>query len=130
MPVPENMETKDIAPESNHIKAAEFPKGWRANLDISDVNVEQFERDGKKKNKFILSFKGKTKTFVLNATNTAFLEAALGAKPSRWIGSTITLSVAMVKYQNGLVPGFLIVGAKPAPDQAQQPGADMEEAPF
>jgi hypothetical protein len=130
MPVPENMETKDIAPESNHIKAAEFPKGWRASLEVSDVNVELFERDGKKKNKFILSFKGKAKTFVLNATNTAFLEAALGAKPSRWMGATITLSVAMVKYQNGLVPGFLIVGAKPAPDQAGQMEPGSDEAPF
>lgn len=132
MPVPKDMETKDIAPESNHIKAAEFPKGWRGKLLVTDVNVEQFDRDGKKKNKFLLSFKDKTKTLVLNQTNQSFMEAALGSKPARWVGSTITLSVAMVKYQNGLVPGFLIVGAEPAPKLVAppaEPGTD-EDAPF
>src|SRR3972149_8309970 len=113
MPVPEDLETKDIAPASNHIKAAEFPPNWRADLVISDVNVETFKREGEReKKKFILTFVGKTKTFVLNETNKTFLEASLGSKPARWVGATITLSIAKVKYQGGMVPGVVVVGAK------------------
>jgi hypothetical protein len=123
MPVPEDMNTKDIAPPSSHIKAADMPPGWRAELVISDINIEAFKRDTDKyeRNKFVFSFVGKEKTYVCNATNAAFMEAALGSKPAKWVGATITMSVAKVKGPNGPVDGFLIVSARPAAPGTKPP---------
>lgn len=130
MPVDPNLDTNDLKTESNHIKAAEFPDNWKAPLVVSDVNVEVFKREGEReRKKFILSFAGKTKTYVVNAKNQAFIEAALGTKPAKWIGATVTLARSKTLFNGAMVPCFVIIGATPAPQHTptqdeRQPGED------
>lgn len=113
MPVPETYKPTDTMAESKHLRAADFPLDTKWKLDISDVNLEEMPaREGENKGprkKLILSFKGKQKTLVLNATNQGFLEQRLGKAPNTWIGATIVLHRTTAKYQGQTVPGFLVI---------------------
>lgn len=128
MPVPDGYDANQSESESQHIKAAEMPQNWKATLTISDVNLQQFGKDGQgKREKLVISFVGKTKTYVCNATNRAFLSAALGSKPNHWVGAKIQMARSMTRFEGQMVPCFVVVGATPAEAHEQEPG---EDAPF
>ena len=84
-------------------------------------------RDNKPaRNRFILSFVGKEKGLVLNATNQGFMEARLGDKPNKWIGADLVLHRTTTAYAGETVPAFRIIEVR----LGTPPPVDDEEAPF
>ena len=81
--------------DSNDLKAADFI-GKNLKVVIDKVTIRNFEaRDNQPANsKPSLSFRGKEKTLVLNATNTKILCEAYGADSDTWVGREIGLTVA------------------------------------
>ena len=128
MPVPEHVTTRDTQAASQHIKAEDFKLDQKLKLKVSDVNMEMMpERDGKPaRNRFVLSFLGKEKGFVLNITNQGFIEARLGPKPNAWIGADIVLHRTTTTYAGNVVPAFRIIECHKGDPQPM----DTEEPPF
>ncbi len=87
--------TKYASSESNDLKAKDFI-GKNLKVVISNVEVRNYPEteDRPASSKPVLSFKGKEKTLVLNATNTKTLCEAYGTEDTGWIGHEIGLSVA------------------------------------
>ena len=112
MPVPDTYTPNDTLPESRFLRASDHPKGRKWTLVISDVNLEALGDNPRKR--LVLSFKDKEKSHVLNATRQTFLEAALGNRPNKWVGASITLVVSEALFQGKKVPSFAIVAASPA----------------
>ena len=80
--------------DSKDLKAADFI-GKNLKVRISGVQIRNFEaRDDQPANsKPALSFEGKDKQLVLNATNTKVLCDAYGSESDGWVGHEIGLSV-------------------------------------
>ena len=104
-------------------------------MDTGDVVVEiggvfhnedaEFE-DGRKEDVFSLSFKGKKKQLVLNATNRKTLVKMFGSKVVKWIGRAITLYVKPdVKAFGETRPGLRI---RPTPAKASAPAPPPSES--
>ena len=81
--------------DSNDLKAADFI-GKNIKVVIEQVTIRNFEaREGQPANsKPSLSFRGREKTLVLNATNTKILCDAYGSDSDAWLGHEIGLTVA------------------------------------
>lgn len=81
--------------DSNDLKAVDFI-GKNIKAVIEAVTIRNFEaRDNQPANsKPSLSFRGREKTLVLNATNTKILCEAYGSDSDRWVGHEIGLTVA------------------------------------
>jgi hypothetical protein len=77
--------------ESKYLKAADL-NGKKTVAKISGVELVQFENDGVSSSKPAISFEGKSKAMVLNATNTAALIHAFGAQSEDWLGGEVELS--------------------------------------
>ena len=122
MPVPDSYTPNDLLPESRFLRASDYKKGQKWLLTISDVSIETLGEDTRKK--LILSFEGKDKGHVLNASRRLFLETALGDRPNQWIGAKITLAVSEALFQGKTVPSFVIVSATPAGPVDREPGDD------
>lgn len=86
--------TKYSQSDSNDLKAVDFI-GKNLKVQISGVTIRNFEarNDQPANSKPCLSFAGKEKTLVLNATNTKALCDAYGADSDGWIGHEIGLTV-------------------------------------
>lgn len=86
--------TKYSQSDSKDLKAAEFI-GKNLKVIISAVEIRDYPAsEGRPANsKPALSFKGKDKTLVLNASNTKILCDAYGADSNSWLGHEIGLSV-------------------------------------
>ena len=81
--------------DSNDLKAVEYiGKNFKAIIDA--VTIRNFEASDKMaaNSKPCMSFKGKEKTLVVNATNTKILCDAYGSNSDDWTGHEIGLSVA------------------------------------
>jgi len=133
MPVAENTTTDDLTPPSNHMKADQFPENWKAILTIEDINVEEYkDRDdpSKAKKKIVISWVGKEKTYVCNATNKQFLEAALGKRLMGWIGAKVKMARGRAKFNGQMVPSFMVVGAEPGSPPPREAGDDTDGVPF
>jgi len=83
--------TQYAGKESNYLKAADL-QGKTPNVIIDDVELVEFENDGKREVKPALQLRGKEKKLVLNATNTDSLMRKFGADSETWKGKTIMLS--------------------------------------
>ncbi len=129
MPVPEGTTTNDTKVESKNIQAKDFKLDQKLKLKVSDVNMELMPaRDGKPaRNRFILSFLGKEKGFVLNATNQGFIEARLGSKPNAWIGAEIVLHRTTTPYEGQVVPAFRLIECHKG---AAPPQSDSDDSDF
>ena len=81
--------------DSKDLKAADFI-GKNLKVRISAVEVRQYPatEDKPANEKPVLSFEGKDRGLVLNATNTKILCNAYGVMDSDWIGHEIGLTVA------------------------------------
>ena len=81
--------------DSNDLKAVDWI-GRNLKVVISDVTIRNFEATEKQpaNSKPSLSFEGKDKTLILNATNTKILCDAYGDDSDKWINHEIGLSVA------------------------------------
>ena len=91
--------SKYAGSESADLKAVDF-LGKHLKVVISAVEIREYPvRDDKPANKKpVLSFEGKDKALVLNATNTKILCGAYGKDDSGWIGHEIGLSTQ--EYEN------------------------------
>ena len=87
--------TKYSQGDSKDLKAAEFI-GKNLRVKISGVDVRDYEANEKQpaNSKPVLSFEGKDKQLVLNATNTKILCTAYGSDSDGWVGHEIGLTVA------------------------------------
>lgn len=127
MPVPETYKPSDTKAESNNLRAEDFPIDTKWTLKITDVNMELMEAREKGKsarNRLVLSFDGKKKRLVLNATNQGFIEARLGDKPNGWIGADIVLHRTTTTLGNDTVPAFRVIEARKGPAPQREPGSD------
>lgn len=83
--------TQYTGSESKYLKAGDLG-GKNPTLEISDVALVEFERDGGGKEvKPTISFVGKQKALVLNATNTEKLCKKFGGDSEGWIGKKVLL---------------------------------------
>lgn len=109
--------------EGSDLKAKDFI-GKNMKLVISDVEVRDYPATDEQaaSSKGVLSFEGKDKTLVLNATNTKTLCEAYGADSDGWIKREIGLSVADYTSK-GFGHGWVV---KPL----DVPEPEFEDAPF
>lgn len=78
--------------ESKYLKASDL-QGERPTVVISEVNLVEFDDDEKGKHKRpTLTFEGKEKQLVLNATNCEEIIRAFGPDSDSWRGQQVQLS--------------------------------------
>ena len=75
---------------SNYLKADDL-KGKTIRVKINEVEVHEFENDGKKKKQLVLYFVGKEKVLGLNITNANSIAKILGDDTDHWIGGEIKI---------------------------------------
>ena len=94
--------------DSKDLKAADF-LGKNLKVIISGVEIRTYPAEGDKpaNTKPVLSFKGKEKGLVLNATNTKALCRAYGDDSDTWINHEIGLSVQDYS-DKGFPPGWVV----------------------
>jgi hypothetical protein len=87
--------SKYATSDSKDLKAADFI-GKNLKVVVSNVSVRKYEatEDKPANEKPVLSFEGKEKGLVLNATNTKTLIKAYGEFSEDWLGHEIGLTVA------------------------------------
>lgn len=86
-----SMNINEVYPDTSSSLKAEDLKGSRVKVQIASVKVQEFENDGKKGNKLVLSFVGKEKTLVLNKTNANSIAKMFGPDTDNWIDGTIQI---------------------------------------
>lgn len=59
----------------------------------------------------IISFEGKTRELVLNATNKRLLRAMFGKKPQEWVGHSVTLQPELVDAFGERVEAVRVAGS-------------------
>lgn len=123
MPVPENYNRSETQAESQHLKAADFKLDQKWRLQIEDVELVVMEaRDNQPARKrLVLTFAGREKTLVLNATNQSFMEERLGYNPNDWIGATVVLWRTTTRFEGKSVPAFRLLEAKKGTPQKAAP---------
>jgi hypothetical protein len=83
--------SKFTGSESKHLKAGDLG-GKNPTLEISGVQLVEFDKDeGGKEVKPAISFVGKEKAMVLNATNTEKLCKKFGGDSDGWVGKKVLL---------------------------------------
>jgi len=60
---------------------------------ITEVALNEDERDGKTRKQFVLRFKGSDKRFGLNMTNTAILQQLFGDETDDWVNQKVALYI-------------------------------------
>jgi hypothetical protein len=118
--------------QSNYLKADELV-GKSPTVTISGVEDVTFEKGLKP----VLSFEGKKKGLVVNATNFDTLAESYGGFTDKWIGKQIRLDVRKVSFKGGTTNSICVTpitdAAKPAKLAALAAGEHVEmddEIPF
>ena len=75
---------------SNYLKADDL-KGKTVLVKINNIEVHEFENEGKKKKQIVLSFVGKEKVLGLNVTNANSIAKILGDDTDEWLGGEIKI---------------------------------------
>ena len=135
MPVPTDYDRSQTQAESKHLKAADYPLDQKWRLEIEDVNLVELDarEGGGKRKRLEISFVGREKTFICNATNQSFIEERLGFNPNDWIGASVVLWRTTTKFEGKSVPAFRFLEAKkgtkskPATKPAAKPMKPAEE---
>jgi hypothetical protein len=113
-------ERKDYAyGNSDYLKADELA-GKSARVVISDVEDIEFDKGLKP----VLSFEGKKKRLVVNATNFDILCAGIGNKTTDWVGHAIVLKGEKTSFRGKLVDSIRVS----VPKESKQP--KTQDAPF
>ena len=79
-----------------YFKASEFQK--EITVTIKSIDKIEFENDGIKTPKPVLSFEETSQGFIVNKTNYKTLAIMFGDDPSEWVGSKIMLAPATTTY--------------------------------
>ncbi len=96
---------------STHLSCADL-KNAEVTLRIAAVEVREFDNDGKKVSKPVITFEGYSKTFVVNRTNSTMIVEITGkTNTDQWIGSWITLFPTMVPYGSRTVEAVRVRAA-------------------
>ena len=74
---------------SNFLKKEDLPKP--AKVVISNIDLMEFDQDGKTQRKLVIEFEGKEKKLACNKTNARTIAAMLGDETDNWVGKEITL---------------------------------------
>ncbi len=84
------MNINDTFPSSsNFLKKEDLPKPIK--VKISDIDLMEFDQDGKTQRKLVIGFEGKEKKLACNKTNARTIAAMHGDETDNWIGKEITL---------------------------------------
>ena len=113
--------------KSQYLKAADLV-GKTVNVTVEAVEDVEFEKGLKP----VISFKGKEKKLVVNATNFDTLSDAFGGYTEAWIGKSITLAGDKITVK-GVRTDTIKVRIPPQQKQqtsAAAAAADDAEAPF
>jgi len=78
-------------------------------LKISNVNPEMVGREGKQRNRLVLTLDGADKPLVVNKSNSEIIAKAYGRDYSAWVGKTIQLFVVPVRFGSEMVDGITVV---------------------
>ena len=111
-----DMNINDTFPStSNFLKKEDLPKP--AKVKIKDVDLMEFDQDGKTQRKLVLEFEGKEKKLACNKTNARTIAAMLGDETDNWIGKEITLyNDPTVAMGDQIVGGIRVQYMPPATD--------------
>lgn len=93
--------------DGDNLKAADL-NGHEPTVTIENVQVKEFEKDGKTSRKLILSFEGKKKKLVCNATNARRIAHFYGNETNGWLKKEITLYTEMVDFGGKLTEGIRV----------------------
>lgn len=102
------------------LKAADL-QGNEPVVTIENVEVKEFNE----KNKLVISFVGKKKVLVANATNSKRIAFMYGPDTDKWIGAKIQLYTDIVDFQGKAVEAIRV---RPVKQQPAKPAA--KEVPF
>ncbi len=91
----------------DYLKAEDI-KGKEVPCVISGHTTQEFEENGKKKNKIVLSFQGTDKNLDLNQTNANMIGHYYGVTVESWVGKQIILFVEPVPFQGKVVDGVRV----------------------
>ena len=84
------MNINDTFPStSNFLKKEDLPKPVKVVID--NVDLMEFDQDGKTQRKLVLKFKDKEKALACNKTNARIIAAMLGDETDNWVGKEVTL---------------------------------------
>ncbi len=92
------IDVDEIYGASQSLKAEDL-RGHAVKVKISGYEVKDFQG----KQKIVLKFEGKEKTFVANKTNANIIKAGFGKNPEGWLGKIIELYSDKTMYQAKLV---------------------------
>ena len=96
---------------STHLGCADL-KNAEVTLRIAAVEVREFDNDGKKVSKPVITFEGYSKTFVVNKTNSTMIVEITGkTNTDQWIGSWVTLYPTMVPWGSRTVEAVRVRAA-------------------
>ena len=111
------MNINDTFPStSNFLKKEDLPKP--AKVKISNVDLMEFDQDGKKQRKLILEFEGKEKKLACNKTNARTIGSMLGDETDNWIGKEIVLyNDPNVSMGDQIVGGIRVRYSPPGMDE-------------
>lgn len=113
-------ERKDYAYGNSNYLKAEVLAGKSARVVISDVEDVEFDKGLKP----VLSFEGKSKRLVVNATNFDILCAGISNNTKDWPGHAIMLRGEKTSFRGKLVDSIRVDVLKQQPKQ--QPPADLD----
>jgi hypothetical protein len=106
--------------QSKYLRAADL-LGKTSRVIIENVEDVQFDEKGVKP---VLTFAGKKKRLVVNATNFDVLAAGIGNNTSDWVGHAITLKGVKVKFKGSIVDSIQV--EVPAPLKKSESKSDPD----
>jgi hypothetical protein len=108
--------------ESKYLRAADL-LGRTSRVVISNVEDVEFDKGLKP----VLSFEGKKKRLVVNATNFDILAAGIGNNTAKWVGHAIVLKGTKVKFKGGLVDSIQVEVPAPLSSSARARAEDLDD---
>jgi hypothetical protein len=109
--------------QSKYLRATDL-LGKTARVIIESVEDVQFDEKGVKP---VLSFVGKQKKLVVNATNFDVLAAGIGNNTTKWVGHAITLKGVKVKFKGSLVDSIQVEVAAPLKKSESKSDPDFDD---
>jgi hypothetical protein len=113
----------DVYSGGSTLKASDL-QGKARKLVISDYEIREFDDNGKKVRKAVLTFKDKEKGMVLNKTNAQIIAHNLGDEDlDTWVGKEIIIYPTKVQFGDGMVDAIRV--REEIPDVADGPDDDI-----
>jgi hypothetical protein len=109
--------------QSKYLRAADL-LGKTSRVIIENVEDVQFDEKGVKP---VLSFVGKQKKLVVNATNFDVLAAGISNNTTKWVGHAIVLKGVKVKFKGSLVDSIQVEVAAPLKRSESKSDPDFDD---